>query len=119
MNKKTCVIIDDDSAAISLLRGLVKQHNDLELVMECEGSTYGALAIAKYKPDLIFLDLNMPGLDGYEMLEVLDYFPKVIVVTGNREYKSEEFQALISGYIYKPVESKEIFDSVVAKALKN
>ncbi|MEQ8473522.1 MAG: response regulator [Marinoscillum sp.] len=120
MNHKVrCIIIDDDEGARALLRGLIAGHPDLQIIDECNGSASGAVSIAKHKPDLIFLDINMPGLDGYEMLEVLDNFPKIIVYTGNRELKSDLFGSLIAGYLYKPVESREFFNTVVDGATKN
>jgi two-component system LytT family response regulator len=113
----TCLIIDDDPGSTAILRTLIKQHDHLELLAEAGGSTEGARLITKYKPGLIFLDLKMPGLNGYELLEVLEYLPKIIIVTGERKFKSEIFSPMISGYIYKPVGSKDTFQEEVDKAL--
>ncbi len=113
-----CVVIDDDFASRAVLKGLIRQDERLILVEECSGSADGAVSITKHKPDLVFLDLMMSGLDGYEVLEVLDYMPKIIVVTTERNYKSEIFSDRISEYLYKPVESLEMFTKAVDQAMK-
>ena len=74
--------------------------------------------ITKSKPELIFLDLQMPGLDGYEMLEVLEYMPRIIIYSTERDYKSELFLDKISAYLYKPVKDFNTFKEAVDKALK-
>lgn len=116
--KTTCLIIDDDAGARAILKNLIKQDPRLSLIAEVDGSTNGAISVTKNKPDLIFLDLQMPGLDGYEMLEVLDYMPKIIIYSTERHYKSELFKDKISAYLYKPVENFSMFREAVDKALK-
>ena len=114
----TCLIIDDDAGARSILRNLIKLDPRLKLIGEEDGSTNGAIQITKTKPELIFLDLQMPGLDGYEMLEVLEYMPKIVIYSTERNYKSELFQDKISAYLYKPVQDFNSFKKAVDKALK-
>ncbi|RED97424.1 LytR/AlgR family response regulator transcription factor [Marinoscillum furvescens] len=117
-NKIRCLIIDDDPSARAITKSLIAQDDRLECIGECEGSTEGALSITKNKPDLVFLDLMMPGLDGYEVLEVIEYNPKIIVVTSSEDYKSDTLSHLISGYIYKPVKNLELFKEAVDTAIK-
>lgn len=116
-SKLKCLIIDDDPSARAITRSLIAQDNRLECIGECEGSTQGAIAITKHKPDLVFLDLMMPGLNGYEVLEVIEYNPKIIVVTSSKDFKSESLQHLISGYLYKPVENLDLFKKAVDTAI--
>ncbi len=112
MNK--VVIIDDEPLARSLVVEYIQQHSSIEIVAECNDGFQGVKAINQHKPDLIFLDIQMPKINGFEMLELLDTVPNVIFTTAFDEYAIKAFEANAIDYLLKPF-SKERFDLAIQK----
>ena len=108
------VIIDDEPLARSLVLEYLNEHPDLEVVAECNDGFQGVKAIMQHKPDLVFLDIQMPKINGFEMLELLDHMPSVIFTTAFDEYAIKAFEANAIDYLLKPF-SKERFDSAIDK----
>ena len=82
MNHKIfAIIIEDEEPARNLIKAYLQSHDEVELVAECENGFEGMKAIAEYRPDQIFLDIQMPKLTGFEMLELLDEYPEIIFTT--------------------------------------
>lgn len=108
------IIIDDEPLARSLVVEYMMDHPELELVVECNDGFQGVKAVMQYKPDLIFLDIQMPKINGFEMLELLDYTPGVIFTTAFDEYAIKAFETNAVDYLLKPF-SKERFDSAIEK----
>lgn len=112
MNK--VVIIDDEPLARSLVVEYLQQHPSIEIAAECNDGFQGVKAIMQHKPDLIFLDIQMPKINGFEMLELLDTVPNVIFTTAFDEYAIKAFEANAIDYLLKPF-SKERFDLAIQK----
>lgn len=110
----TAVLIDDEPLARSLVREYLASHSDITVVAECGDGFEGVKAIAQHKPDLIFLDIQMPKINGFEMLELLETPPGVIFTTAFDEYAMQAFERHAIDYLLKPF-SKERFDKAVAK----
>lgn len=111
---KKIVIIDDEPLARSLVKEYLQQHPSLEVVAECNDGFQGVKAILQHKPDLLFLDIQMPKINGFEMLELLDTTPPVIFTTAFDEFAIKAFEANAIDYLLKPF-SKERFDSSIQK----
>ena len=112
MNK--VVIIDDEPLARSIVVEYLQQHPSIEIAAECNDGFQGVKAIMQHKPELIFLDIQMPKINGFEMLELLDSTPSVIFTTAFDEYAIKAFEANAIDYLLKPF-SKERFDLAIQK----
>lgn len=111
------VIIDDEPLARSIVKEYLQKHNNLELSQECGDGFEGVKAIQQHKPDLIFLDIQMPKINGFEMLELVDDPPAVIFTTAFDEYAIKAFEAHAIDYLLKPF-NQERFDKAIAKWLQ-
>ncbi|MEO5947443.1 MAG: LytTR family transcriptional regulator DNA-binding domain-containing protein [Chitinophagaceae bacterium] len=108
------IIIDDEPLARSITKEYLQKHPDLELMQECNDGFEGLKAIQEYQPDLIFLDIQMPKITGFEMLELIDQPPSVIFTTAFDEYAIKAFEAHAIDYLLKPF-NQERFDKAIAK----
>ncbi len=114
MNKILAIIIEDEQPARDLLKAYLQPHDEIEVVAECENGFDGIKAIAEYRPDLIFLDIQMPKLTGFEMLELLDEYPEIIFTTAYDEFALRAFELNAVDYLMKPF-SKIRFDQALEK----
>jgi two-component system LytT family response regulator len=112
------ILIDDEALARQLLKHYLKDFTNVEVIAECTNGFEGFKAIQELKPDLIFLDVQMPKLNGFEMLELLDERPAVIFSTAFDEYALKAFEANALDYLLKPIQ-KERFDKAIQKWLLN
>lgn len=110
------IIIDDEPLARSILIEYLQKFPELELVQECNDGFEGLKAIMQWQPDLIFLDIQMPKINGFEMLELADQPPAVIFTTAFDEYAIRAFEAHAVDYLLKPF-SQERFNRAVQKWL--
>jgi two-component system LytT family response regulator len=108
------ILIDDEPLARSITREYVQRYPDMEVVDECNDGFEGVKAITQHKPDLIFLDIQMPKINGFEMLELLDNPPAVIFTTAFDEYAMKAFEAHAIDYLLKPF-GQERFDKAIQK----
>ncbi len=108
------IIIDDEPLARSIVREYLEKYYDLNVVEECGDGFEGAKAIQEHQPDLIFLDIQMPKISGFEMLELIDHPPAVIFTTAFDEYAIKAFDANAIDYLLKPF-SQERFDKAIQK----
>lgn len=108
------VIIDDELLARSMVKEYLQYHPEIELVQECCDGFEGIKAIQQHQPDLIFLDIQMPKINGFEMLELIEQPPAVIFTTAFEEYAIKAFEAHAIDYLLKPF-SKERFDKAIQK----
>lgn len=110
------VLIDDEPLARSVVMEYLQSWSDLEVVQECSDGFEGVKAIAQHEPDLVFLDIQMPKINGFEMLELIDQPPSVIFTTAFDEYAIKAFEEHAVDYLLKPF-TKERFDKAVQKWL--
>lgn len=110
------ILIDDEPLARSIVKEYLQDYPDIEILQECNDGFEGVKSIAQHKPDLIFLDIQMPKINGFEMLELLDEPPGVIFTTAFDEYAIKAFEAHAIDYLLKPF-GKERFDKAVQKWL--
>ncbi len=108
------IIIDDEHLARSIVKEYLESHQDITLVEECTDGFEGIKAIQKHAPDLVFLDIQMPKINGLEMLELIESPPSVIFTTAFEEYAIRAFEAHAIDYLLKPF-SKERFDKALDK----
>jgi len=112
------LIIDDEDLARAVVREHLAAHPDVEVAAECANGFEALKAVAQHQPDLIFLDIQMPKLDGFEVLELLEAEgkrPAVVFVTAYDQHALRAFEAHAVDYLLKPF-SKERFDAALAKA---
>ncbi|MES2703832.1 MAG: LytTR family transcriptional regulator DNA-binding domain-containing protein [Bacteroidota bacterium] len=111
------LLIDDEPLARQLLRTLLQSHPEIEVAGEYGDGFAGFKAIQEHNPDLIFLDIQMPRLSGFEMLELLDAPPAVIFTTAFDEYALKAFEAHAVDYLLKPM-VRERFEKAIQKWLQ-
>ncbi len=113
--KMRAVIVEDSRLARQELKELLKNHKEVELIGEAENVDKAYELIQKEQPDLLFLDINMPEKDGFELLEMLDVVPITIFTTAFDEYAIKSFEYNALDYLLKPVNAKR-FASALQKA---
>lgn len=111
------VLIDDEPLARSIVSEYLKSYPEISIVQECNDGFEGVKAISQHKPDLIFLDIQMPKINGFEMLELIDEPPAVIFTTAFDEYAIKAFEEHAIDYLLKPF-SKDRFDKALKKWLQ-
>lgn len=115
---KKVVIIDDEPLARKIIREYLKAHEELEIVGECGDGFEGLKVIQDTEPDLIFLDIQMPKISGFEMLELIPNPPFVIFTTAFDEYALKAFEISAVDYLLKPFDQLR-FDTAVNKFFLN
>jgi two-component system LytT family response regulator len=106
------LVIDDERLARQELKKLLKKHQEIEVVGEATNADEAKELIKKLHPDLIFLDIHMPGKSGFDLLEEMDEVPRVIFVTAFDEYAIEAFRVNALDYLLKPVEPNLLSDAI-------
>lgn len=108
------IIIDDEPLARSIVREYLQSFPEMEIVAECGDGFEGLKSIQQLQPDLIFLDVQMPKINGFEMLELVDDPPAVVFTTAFEEYALKAFESQAVDYLLKPF-SKERFDKAMLR----
>src|ERR1043165_2245079 len=106
------IIIDDERLARAELRKLLQDFPEVEVVDEAANAEEGIAKIESQNPDLIFLDIQMPGKTGFDMLSSLEKSPNVIFTTAYDEYALKAFEVNALDYLLKPVEPKRLADAI-------
>jgi len=114
MNKLRAIIIEDEAPARELVKAYLKSHENIELITECDNGFCGVKAINENKPDLVLLDIQMPKLTGFELIELLDEIPEIIFTTAYDQYAIKAFELSAVDYLMKPF-SKARFDEAIEK----
>jgi len=114
MNLKA-IIVDDEKLAREVIKSYLADHPVIEIAAECSNGFEGIKKINELKPDLVFLDIQMPKINGFEMLELLDDPPSIIFSTAFDQYALKAFEVNAVDYLLKPF-SKERFDEALSKA---
>jgi len=106
------IIIDDERLARNELKKLLQDFSEIEVIDEAANVQEGIEKIEQHNPDLIFLDIQMPGKTGFDLLEELDRAPKVIFTTAYDEFALKAFEVNALDYLLKPVEPKRLHDAI-------
>lgn len=114
----TAVIVEDSRLARNELKELIKAHKEIALIGEAENVDEGFKLINETQPNLLFLDINMPEKDGFELLEMLDDVPTVIFTTAFDEYAIKSFEYNAFDYLLKPINQKR-FSKTIQKVIEN
>src|SRR6187549_1489593 len=108
------VLIDDEPLARSIVKEYLQAYSEIEIMAECNDGFEGVKAIGQHKPDLIFLDIQMPKINGFEMLELVENPPAVIFTTAFDEYAIKAFDAHAIDYLLKPF-NQDRFEKAIKK----
>ncbi len=106
------IIVDDERLARKELQNLLAKFPSVEVLAECDSVSSALSEIEKLKPDLVFLDINMPGKDGFALLEELDFIPEIIFVTAYDEYAIKAFEVNALDYLLKPIQSERLEEAI-------
>ena len=116
-----CIVVDDSQIARETLKSLIEQFSFLTLVKECKNPVEAFNYLKSNPVDLVFLDVEMPGMSGIELVKNLEKRPIVILITSKQDYAVEAFELNVADYIVKPVtlprftmavsKAKELFDN--------
>ena len=114
MQKLRTIIVDDEPLALDLLRSLLAECSDIEIIAECSNGKEAIEAAINLQPELLFLDIQMPGINGFDVIKSLqtDIMPMVIFVTAFDQYAVDAFDLHAVDYVLKPVDSERIARSV-------
>ena len=110
-------IIDDEPLAQGIVAEYLQAYPQFDILQMCNDGFEGVKAITQHKPDLIFLDIQMPKINGFEMLEIIEQPPAVIFTTAFDEYAIRAFESHAIDYLLKPF-SKDRFDKAIKKWLQ-
>ena len=109
------LIVDDEELAREIIRELLQPHTEIEVVAECANGFEAVKACAEHRPDLIFLDVQMPKLTGFDVLELIGEGASVIFVTAYDQYAMRAFEVHAVDYLLKPI-GKKRFEEALERA---
>lgn len=112
-----CLVVDDDELSRNVLVDLISETDSLEIIKSCENAIDAFNIIKEEHIDLVFLDIEMPKMDGMEMLRTLSPLPQIILVTSHSEYAVESYEYDVTDFVQKPVSQARFLKSV-DKALR-
>ena len=111
-NQYTCIMVDDEPHARFRLREILEQTGKFEIIGEAKDGLEGAALINALKPEVVFLDIQMPGLDGFQMLDQIVYDPFVIFCTAYDQYALKAFETQSVDYLLKPIELSRLIKTI-------
>ncbi len=103
MDKVKVLIIDDEKLARDIVKKYLETRIDIELIGECTNGFEGIKSIAELKPEIIFLDIQMPKITGFEMLELVEEHPEIIFTTAFDQYAIKAFEVKCNGLLVKTI----------------
>ncbi len=111
-----CLIVDDESLARRKVRDFLKSHSDCEVIGECLGGKEAAEAILRLKPQVVFLDVRIPEMDGFQVLDSVAqrFMPEIVFVTAHDEYAVKAFEVHAFDYLLKPF-TRRRFDEIIGR----
>ena len=112
----TAIVVDDEELARAVVLEHLAEHSGIRVVAQCANGFEAVKAVGELKPDLLFLDIQMPKLDGFEVLELLDPCPTVIFVTAYDQHALRAFEVHAVDYLLKPF-SRERFEEALQRAM--
>jgi two-component system LytT family response regulator len=112
MKNLNVVIVDDEELARSVLREYLQEHSDVAVVAECANGFEAVKAVVELKPDLVFLDIQMPRLNGFEVLELIGHDVNVVFVTAYDKYAVRAFDIHAVDYLLKPFSNERLAEAL-------
>jgi len=112
MEKIRIIIIDDEAPAREIIKHYLKEVDSIEVIAECSDGFSGLKSVSVLKPDLVFLDIQMPRLTGIEMVEVLTEKPEIIFTTAYDQFALRAFELNAVDYLMKPYPKRRFLDAV-------
>jgi two-component system, LytTR family, response regulator len=112
---KTVIIIEDEKDARQVIRECLLPYNDLVLICECDNGKDAIEKINELRPDIIFLDVQLPGLNGFEVIDRLQHKPSVVITTAHEDYAIKAFNYEVADYVLKPFERARL-EAAITKA---
>lgn len=113
------IIVDDERLARNELKRLLSEYPDIEVVDEAANVDEGVEKIKHHEPDVVFLDIQMPGKSGFDLLEELDRSPRVIFTTAYDEYAIKAFEFNALDYLLKPIEPARLSEAIKKVKIEN
>ena len=110
--KLQTIIVEDEELARNLMKSFLKDNDKIDIVAECENGFEGVKMINELKPDLVFLDIQMPKITGFELLELLDHKPQIIFATAYDQYAIKAFEYHAADYLLKPYSKERLLEVV-------
>lgn len=118
MELKKVLIIDDESASRTIIRQYLEEHKQLEILGECENGIEAVSSIDRLEPDLVFLDVQMPGFSGFQVLRNIVHVPQIIFSTAFDNYALKAFDSNAVDYLLKPY-TRERFNQALSRLMIN
>jgi two-component system LytT family response regulator len=115
---KTVIIVDDEQDARNLLKEYISNHKELSIIGEASNGIEAVELINQLKPDTVFLDIQMPGLNGFEVLSKLEEIPEIIFSTAYDQYAIKAFEVHAIDYLLKPY-GKARFENTLSRIINN
>jgi two-component system LytT family response regulator len=112
MSEYRAVIVDDEELARSVLREYLAAHPDVEVVAECANGFDAVKVVTELKPDILFLDIQMPKLNGFEVLELIEPGPAIVFVTAYDQYALRAFEVHAADYLLKPFSPERLAEAL-------
>lgn len=106
------IIVDDERLARQELKNLLQEYDQIQVIDECNNAENAKIKIERLKPDLVFLDIQMPGKNGFELLEDLTFVPRVVFTTAYDEYALKAFEVSAFDYLLKPIENSRLNETI-------
>jgi two-component system LytT family response regulator len=112
LEKLRTIIVEDEELARNLMKSFLKENDKIEIIAECENGFEGVKMINELKPDLVFLDIQMPKITGFEMLELLEHKPQIIFATAYDQFALKAFEFNAADYLLKPYSKDRLSEAV-------
>jgi two-component system LytT family response regulator len=116
--KLRTIIVEDEELARNLMKTFLSDNDKIEIIAECENGFEGIKTINELKPDLVFLDIQMPKITGFELLELLEHKPQIIFATAYDQYALKAFEFNAADYLLKPYSKDRLFEAIEKVAVK-
>jgi two-component system LytT family response regulator len=111
-DKLRTIIVEDEELARNLMKSFLKGYDKIEIIAECENGFEGVKMINELKPDLVFLDIQMPKITGFELLELLDHKPQIIFATAYDQFAIKAFEYNAADYLLKPYSKDRLLEAI-------
>ncbi len=113
-----CLVVDDELFSREVVKQFISRTETLNLIGECVDAESAVIKISELNPDIVFLDVEMPGMSGIDLVQQLENIPQIIMITSRQEYAVKAFEFSLTDYLVKPIEYNR-FLKAVGRAIEN